>query len=158
MSIPDSLARFLDPRIPYATEAEIEAAGPRGSQGPSRPCDAFVKSVIVSIDGKIVMTVVPAAESVDISRLCKCLGTSDIHLAAESEYRHLVNDCEAGSMPIFGSIYGIPVLVPHELTDNEEIAFRAGTPRDVVRVRTRDFLVTEKPCICAREAFLARAS
>ena len=104
------------------------------------------------------MAVIPLAESVDIDRLRKCLGTHNVHLAAESEFRHLVPDCDAGAMPIFGSMYGIPVLVAHELTDNEEIAFRAGTPRDIERVRVRDFLVTEKPCICAREAILAVAS
>lgn len=158
MSIPDSLARFLDPRIPYATEVEMEAAGSRGMRPSSTPCDAFVKPVIMSVDGRIVMAVVPSGETVDIERLQECLGTPDIHLAADSEFRHLVPDCDAGAMPIFGSVYGIPVLVAHELTDNEEIAFRAGTSRDVVRVRVRDFLVTEKPCICAREAILAKAS
>ena len=158
MSIPRRLARFLDPRIPYATEVELDAAGSRGAGSSSRPCDAFVKPVIMSVDGRIVMAVIPFSESVDIDRLQQCLGTPDVHLAAQSEFRHLVTDCDAGAMPIFGSIYGIPVLVAHELTDNEEIAFRAGTLRDVVRVRVRDFLITEKPCICAREAILARAS
>jgi len=158
MSIPGRLARFLDSRIPYATEVELDAAGSRGTRSPSRPCDAFVKPVIMSVDGRIVMAVIPLAESVDVDRLRMCLGTPNVHLAAESEFRHLVPDCDAGAMPIFGSMYGIPVLVAHELTDNEEIAFRAGTPRDVVRVRVRDYLVTEKPCICAREAILAKAS
>lgn len=155
MSIPDKLARFLDSSIPYATELDVETTGIRGTQA---PCDGFVKSVILSVNGRIIMAVVPAAESVDINQLQKCLGTRDVHLAAESEFRHLFSDCEPEAMPIFGSVYGVPVLVAHELTDNEEIAFPAGTRRDVVRVRVRDFLIMEKPCICAREAILAKAS
>lgn len=155
MSIPDKLVRFLDSSIPYATELDVEATGTRGTQA---PCDAFVKSVILSVNGKIIMAVVPATESVDIGQLQKCLGTRDVHLAAESEFRHLFSDCDLEAMPIFGSVYGVPVLVAHELTDNEEIAFLAGTRRDVVRVRVRDFLIMEKPCVCAREAILAKAS
>src|SRR5512143_84337 len=78
MSIPDSLAQFLDPRIPYATEVEMEAAGSRGTRPSPRPCDAFVKPVMMSVDGRIVMAVVPLGESIDIERLQKCLGTPDV--------------------------------------------------------------------------------
>jgi Ala-tRNA(Pro) deacylase len=58
-------------------------------------------------------------------------------------------------MPIFGSLYGISVLVSHELTENEEIAFTAGTHRDVVQLRVADFLAAENPKVCEREAILS---
>jgi Ala-tRNA(Pro) deacylase len=58
-------------------------------------------------------------------------------------------------MPVFGSLYGIPVLVSHEVTENEEIAFTAGTHRDIVRLRVSDFLDAERPKVCEREAIQA---
>jgi prolyl-tRNA editing enzyme YbaK/EbsC (Cys-tRNA(Pro) deacylase) len=58
-------------------------------------------------------------------------------------------------MPIFGSLYGIPVLVSHELLEGGDIAFTAGTHRDVVRMRTKDYLEAERPQVCGREEILA---
>jgi Ala-tRNA(Pro) deacylase len=58
-------------------------------------------------------------------------------------------------MPIFGSLYDVPVLVSNELTENEEIAFTAGTHRDIVRLRVSDFLAAEQPKVYEREAIPA---
>jgi len=159
MSIPEKLARFLDHRIPYVTETNDKTFQPQeATQALCGAREAFAKPVIVNVDGRIVMAVVPATEGVDLKRLRACLGAARVRLAMEWEFRHLFSDCEDGAMPIFGSVYGVPVLVAHELTDSEEIAFIAGTPREIVRVRVRDFLLTEKPCVCPREAILAKAS
>ncbi len=159
MSIPEKLEQFLEHRIPYETETQDEAFLPHeAAETRSEAYEAVAKSVIVNIDGRLALVVVPATESVDLRGLRKWLGAARVRLAEESEVRHLFSDCEHGAMPIFGSAYGIPVLVAHEITDNEEISFFAGTTCDFVRVRTRDFLITEKPCVCAREAILSKVS
>lgn len=135
MSIPQRLEQFLEHRIPYETETNDESFKSREAAGTIRKaCEAIAKPVFVNVDGNIAMVVVPAAESVDLPRLRKCLGAARVRLAAESEFRHLFSDCDDGAMPIFGSVYGTPVLIAHELTDNEEISFLAGTPHDIVRV------------------------
>ena len=76
-------------------------------------------------------------------------------LASEAEFAPLFADCDIGAMPIFGSLYNIPVLLSHELTENEEISFTAGTHRDIVRIRMKDYLSAEQPKVCEREAILA---
>ena len=111
MSIPRRLARFLDPRMPCATEAKLDAAASRGAGTSPGPRDAFVKPVIVSIRGRIVVAVIPSSGSVDIDRLQLCLGTPDVRLAAESEFRHLVTDCDAGPWPMTRSLSGIAVHI-----------------------------------------------
>jgi Ala-tRNA(Pro) deacylase len=112
---------------------------------------------MVNVDGKFWIAVVPATERVDLARLQKCLGAKKARLASEAEFSPLFSDCDLGAMPIFGSLYGVPVLVSHEVTENEEIAFTAGTHRDVVRLRVSDFLAAEKPTVCEREAILGGA-
>jgi Ala-tRNA(Pro) deacylase len=157
MSIPEKLARlFIDHKIPYKVVTHPEAfTAQQVAQATRVPGKAFAKSVMVSVDGKIWMAVVPATERVDLARMQGCLGAKKARLATESEFSPLFADCDLGAMPIFGSLYGVPVLVCHELTENEEIAFTAGTHRDVVQLRMADFLTAEQPKVCEREAILA---
>ncbi|NNF84118.1 MAG: YbaK/EbsC family protein [Deltaproteobacteria bacterium] len=157
MSIPENLDRFLEARkIPFRTETHPEAfTAQQVAQASHVPGRSFAKSVIVNVDGKIWMAIVPATERVDLRRMQACLGAKKVRLANEAEFAPLFVDCDIGAMPIFGSLYNIPVLVSHELTENEEIAFTAGTHRDIVRIRTSDYLAAEKPTVCEREAILA---
>jgi Ala-tRNA(Pro) deacylase len=157
MSIPEKLARFLEERkIPFLTTTHPEAfTAQQSAQAAHVPGRAFAKSVVVNVDGKIWIAVVPATERVDLARLQKCLGAKKARLASEAEFSPLFSDCDLGAMPIFGSLYGVPVLVSHEVTENEEIAFTAGTHRDIVRMRVSDFLATEQPRVCEREAILS---
>ncbi len=160
MSIPARLARFLDERhIPYKSEAHAEVFTARQAAEASRIAGtAFAKTVLVNVDGALRMAVVAATERVDLRRLQECLGAKKVRLASEAEFAPAFPDCDLGAMPIFGSVYGIPVLVAKELTENVEIAFTAGTHRDVVRLRVKDFLDAEQPKVCGREALLAGAS
>lgn len=159
MNVTERLSRFLENRIPYMLETAGDAFEDReAGEIECGRCGCLAKSVAVNVDGRIFMVVIPAKERIDLPHLRKYLGADDVRLATEMEYRPFFYDCEAGAMPIFGSLYGVPVLVAHELTDNEEIAFPAGTQHDVIRLRLRDYLVTEKPCVCARNTILGKAS
>src|SRR4030067_277116 len=120
MSIPQKLVHLFEERkIPFQTETHPEAftaqQGAPASHGPGR---AFAKSVIVNVDGAIWMAVIPATERVDLKRVQACLGAKKARLASEAEIGPLLTDCDLGAMPIFGSLYHIPVLVSHELTEN----------------------------------------
>jgi len=42
-------------------------------------------------------------------------------------------------MPPFGNLYGMPVYVADSLTDDEEIAFNAGSHTELVKMSYRDF-------------------
>jgi len=160
MGIPENLARFLEDRkIPFKAESHPEAfTAQQVAQASHVPGRAFAKAVIVNVDGKIWMAIVPATERVDLRRMQACLGAKKVRLASEAEFAPLFGDCDIGAMPIFGSLYDIPVLVSHELTENEEIAFTAGTHRDIVRIRMNDYLAAEKPSVCEREAILAETT
>ncbi len=160
MSIPQKLASLLvERKIPFQTERHPEAyTAQQVAQASHVPGRSFAKSVIMNVDGQIWMAVVPATERVDLRRMQACLGAKKVRLASEAEFAPLFSDCDIGAMPIFGSLYDIPVLVSHELTEEAEIAFTAGTHRQIVRIKMSDYLEVEQPRVCEREAILAEAT
>jgi Ala-tRNA(Pro) deacylase len=50
-------------------------------------------------------------------------------------------------MPPFGNLYGMDVFVDETLVEDEEIAFNAGSHRELVRMKSADFFDLVKPAI-----------
>ena len=157
MAIPLRLTQFLETRnIPYRTETHDEAITAQQAAQASRvPGRAFAKTVLLSVDGKFHMAVLPATERVDLGRVGSCLAARKVRMATEAGFAPVFPGCGLGAMPIFGSLYGVPVILSHELLEEEEIAFTAGTHRDIVRMRTKNYLEAEAPKVCGREEILA---
>jgi Ala-tRNA(Pro) deacylase len=103
------------------------------------PGKYLAKSVIVKLDGALAMAVLPASYQVDLTALKKAVGVKDAELASEREFKQHFPDCETGAMPPFGNLYGIPVYVDESLTEDEEIAFNAGSHHELIRMSYLDF-------------------
>ncbi len=99
----------------------------------------FAKTVMLKIDGKLSMMVMPAAYRIDLLRLSRALGGSEVELALEDEFKDAFPDCELGAMPPFGNLYGMPVYVDSRMTGQAEIAFNAGSHTDLVRMAYDEF-------------------
>lgn len=99
----------------------------------------FAKTVMLKVDGKLSMMVMPAAYRADLTRLSRALGGRETELAEESEFRDAFPDCEVGAMPPFGHLYGMPVYVDSRLAQEPEIVFNAGTHTDLVRMPYTEF-------------------
>lgn len=109
----------------------------------------LAKTVVVLADGVFAMAVLSADSVVDLPELRHAMGVRDLRLATEQEMRDLFPDCELGAMPPFGNLYGLPVYAESSLVRQRDIAFNAGTHRDVVRVRFDDFQRAVNPVILA---------
>jgi len=103
------------------------------------PGRELAKTVMVRIDGRIAMVVLPAPEKVDFGLLKGAAGARAAELAAEEEFTDLFPDCEVGAMPPFGNLYDIDVYVDEALTRDEQIAFNAGTHLELIRMAYKDF-------------------
>ncbi len=99
----------------------------------------LAKTVMVKIDGNLAMAVLPASQKVDLERLREAAGADQVELASEREFRDRFPDCDLGAMPPFGNLYGLDVYVADTLTDDDEIAFNAGSFTELVRMAYRDF-------------------
>lgn len=118
------------------------------------PGREIAKTVIVKMDGKLTMIVLPASYKIDFDMLAESSGAKRISLAAEQEFKHVFDGCEVGAMPPFGNIYGIDVYVAESLIDDEEIAFNAGTHTELIKMGIDDFdrLVHPKVLNCSYKA------
>src|SRR3989304_7227087 len=109
------------------------------------PVKELAKTVMVKIDGKMAMAVLPASAKVDFDLLKKATASATIEIANEKEFKDLFPDCEIGAMPPFGNLYGMDVFVAESLTEDKEIAFNAGSHRELVKLAYKDFEQLVKP-------------
>ena len=107
----------------------------------------MAKTVVTKIDGKPALVVLPAGEKVNFDQLRANTGAQDVELATEQEFATLFPGCEVGAMPPFGNLYGLDTYVTRSLTEDEEIAFNAGTHTELIKMPYRDFerVVHPKP-------------
>ncbi len=95
--------------------------------------------VVRTADAGHLMVVLPASCHLDLARLERVSGRHGLHLASEHEFPRLFPDCEAGAMPPFGHLYGIPMYLDACFRDHEDIWFQAGNHHEVVRLSMPDF-------------------
>ena len=107
----------------------------------------LAKSVLVKVDGKMAMTVLPASYKVDFDMLKEALGSNDVRLSNEQEFKDKFPGCEVGAMPPFGNLYDMETYVAASLVEDEEIAFNAGTHKELIRMEYSDFEKIVKPKI-----------
>jgi Ala-tRNA(Pro) deacylase len=99
----------------------------------------LAKTVMIKVDGKMAMAVLPASRKVDLDLLKKGIGATTVEIATEHEFAKMFPDCEIGAMPPFGNLFGMEVYVETSLTDDEEIAFNAGFLTELIRMWYMDF-------------------
>ncbi|MCF6158860.1 MAG: YbaK/EbsC family protein [wastewater metagenome] len=99
----------------------------------------LAKTVMVKIDGRMAMAVLPASCKIDLDLLKKVVDSDSVELANEREFKSLFPACEVGAMPPFGNLYGMEVFVSEDLAKNKEIAFNAGSHRELVMMGYKDF-------------------
>ena len=143
------LREFLDRnRIQYLVISHSVAYTAQGIAALTHtPGRELAKTVMVMVDGRLAMAVVPASLRVDLYRLKKYLGVDSVELATEHEFRDRFPDCETGSMPPFGNLYGMDVFADQSLAEDKEIAFNAGTHRELVRMSFEDFRRLANPVL-----------
>jgi Ala-tRNA(Pro) deacylase len=105
----------------------------------------LAKTVMVKIDGKMAMAVLPASSKVDFDYFRKEISAGSIGLASEEEFQGRFPDCEVGAMPPFGNLYGMEVYVDQGMAGDEEIAFSAGTHTELIKLPFIDFKRLVKP-------------
>jgi Ala-tRNA(Pro) deacylase len=135
------LVKFLDEnRVRYVrishspayTAQEIAAS----AHVPGRE---LAKTVMVKLDGRMSMVVLPASTQIDLEQLGRTAGAHGAVLATEDEFRGLFPECELGAMPPFGNLFSMPVFVAEELTEDDEIAFNAGSHTELLRMDWADY-------------------
>ena len=134
------LKEFLDAnQVKYvAITHSVAYTSQEIAQSVHLPGHRLAKTVMVKIDGKMAMAVLPATQKVSVDTLEHATGAQRIELASEREFQNRFPECELGAMPPFGNLYGMDVYASPSLP-KPEIAFNAGTHTEVIRMSYADW-------------------
>lgn len=111
-----------------------------------KPSD-FAKVVGLESEGRQMLAVLAADQSVDLPRLQRHLRAEHLWLMPESTMASFFPDCEVGACPPLGNLYGLPVYITPALAKRETISFNAGTHEDVIQMRYADFKRLVSPTV-----------
>jgi Ala-tRNA(Pro) deacylase len=109
------------------------------------PGKDLAKTVMVKLDGKMAMAVLTASHRVNLELLKKIGKAKTAELAGEEEFKTFFPDCEVGAMPPFGNLYEMDVYADEKLSEDKEIAFNAGSHRELIKLSFEDFKKLVKP-------------
>jgi Ala-tRNA(Pro) deacylase len=135
------MKEFLDENdIKYVTFQHSPAyTAQEIAQSAHIPGKNLAKIVMLRVDDRMAMAVVPATHQVNLESLKDAANASTVKLANEQEFKGMFPDCEPGAMPPFGNLYDMVVFVSEALAEDEAIAFNAGTHTELVGLAYRDF-------------------
>lgn len=125
----------------YTAQAIAAAAHVSGKE--------LAKTVMVKIDGKMAMAVLPASYWVDLDLMREAVHAEAVEIATEAEFEGMFPGCEVGAMPPFGNLYGMDVFAAKRLAEDEEIVFNAGTHIELIRLAYADFERLVRPTVVA---------
>ena len=103
------------------------------------PGNQMAKTVIVQLDGKMAMAVLPGNQKIVMQDLRDVTGSEHAKLVPELSFRMRFPDCDIGAMPPFGNLYGMEVYAASTLAQNDDIAFNAGSHSEVIKMAYADF-------------------
>jgi len=127
-------------QVPFQLQHHAQAfSAQKIAESEHIPGKMVAKTVIVLADNNMVALVLPASYRADLNKIQAALGAREIRLALETEFVAAFPDCEVGTMPPFGNLYGIPVYAEKRLTEEETMVFPIGTYTDTMSLRYVDF-------------------
>jgi len=139
---------FREEEVKFSVSKHAEAYSAQRVAGLLHiPGERLAKVVMVKADEELVMLVLPAPYKLDLAKVRKVLKTTNVHLAREEEFTNLFTDCEVGAMPPFGNLYDLPLYVDSTLTTQPEIAFPAGSHREIMQIAYADFERIARPTV-----------
>jgi len=145
------LKQFLDrEKVKYVSIVHSPAfTAPEIAEAAHLPGREVAKTIVVHLDEKTALAVLPANRKIILEDLREAAGVEHSRLATEDEVKTLFPDCEVGAMPPFGSLYGMDVYSALELTQDNEIAFNAGTHTELIKMGYKDFARLAKPRVAS---------
>lgn len=120
----------------YTSEEAARVRGVSPSSG--------AKALVVKAGDEFRMFVLPGDRKLDRRKIRQNLGYKNVRFATPEEVER-ITDLRIGSIPPFGSLFGLRTVCDPALGENETINFNAGTHTDSIRMTYRDYVRVEEP-------------
>jgi Ala-tRNA(Pro) deacylase len=116
-----------------------EAAQVRGT-----PLASGAKALVCKADDRFIMIVIPADRKLASKAVRKSQGVKSLRFASREEVEQLTG-LTPGSIPPFGSLFGLENWCDERLGEHVRINFNAGDHSISISLSYADFLAAEKP-------------
>lgn len=116
------------------TRTAQEAAKVAGSKP-----EEVAKSLVLMADKKPMLVIVAGDRRIDFKTLKKLKGIKDLRMATPEEVL-AQTDCPIGSVPPFGQLFNLPVIIDSAIEKMDEVVFSPGTNIQSVRMKAKDLL------------------
>jgi Ala-tRNA(Pro) deacylase len=116
-----------------------EAAAVRGTTLASG-----AKALVCKADDEFVLIVLPADRRLASKLVRKTAGVKSLRFATKEEVEQLTG-LAPGSIPPFGSLFGLPTWCDEKLADEERINFNAGDHAISISLAYAEFVRVEQP-------------
>ena len=101
--------------------------------------------VLKKKDGGFILVNVAADKKIDFKALESSLGTK-LSFASKEEVLKMTN-CESGSVPPFGILFGLPTFLDPSVLENEYVNFNIGLLTKSIRISKQDLLRLMEPTV-----------
>lgn len=116
-----------------------EAAAVRGT-----PLASGAKALICRADERFVMIVLPADRKLASKAVRRTGGIKSLRFASREEVEQLTG-LQPGSIPPFGSLFGLPTWCDERLDEQARINFNAGDHGISISMTYGDYVAAEQP-------------
>src|SRR5688572_24609276 len=116
-----------------------EAAAVRGT-----PLGSGAKALVCKADEQFVMVVVPADRKLASKAVRKSGGIKSLRFASREEVDQLTG-LAPGSIPPFGSLFGLGTWCDERLSEHSRINFNAGDHSISISMAYADYVTVEQP-------------
>jgi Ala-tRNA(Pro) deacylase len=147
-SVCDRIRAWLqDARVPFTllrhepVYTSEQAAAVRGTALASG-----AKALVLKAGDRFVVAVLPADRKLDNRKARDGLGVKALRFATREEVEGLTG-LQPGSIPPFGSLFGLTTYCDPALGDNPSINFNAGDHAISVQMAYADYAALEKPVL-----------
>jgi aspartyl-tRNA synthetase len=121
----------IEHKAVFTSKEAAEVRGTKPSQG--------VKALVCKTDKGFLQACVPGDKEIDLDKLKKVLQRKSVELAAAEDVKR-VTGCSIGSVPPFGNLFGIDILIDSKVTENKEVAFNAGSHTKSIKMQAKDLV------------------
>jgi Ala-tRNA(Pro) deacylase len=118
-----------------------EAAAVRGT-----PLHSGAKALLVKGEAAFTLLVMPADMALDSAAARRLIGAKRMRFATPDELLELTG-LLPGSVPPFGSLFGLRSICDEHLADNSQINFNAGSRSQSIKMAYEDYVRFESPVI-----------
>jgi Ala-tRNA(Pro) deacylase len=146
-----TLKKFLDDsKVRYVTiQHSIAYTAQQSAESAHISGNDMAKTVMVLLDDQMAMAVLRATDKVDLDLLRGAASAGRAGFASENQFQGLFPGVEVGAMPPFGNLYDMPVYVEENLSKDAQIAFNAGSHRELIQLAYDDFARLVEPRVAS---------